>query len=95
MTSPINLRDNSYTKHLDCKIQINCCAVLYKFKFMKSYLFAKSKKNHAMTELTIHSGNSSQKSPGIPLLLIVEYKPNKEKNRAERYRFDYCYIYSN
>ena len=32
MTSPVNLRDNSSTKYLDCKIQINCCAVLYKFK---------------------------------------------------------------
>ena len=32
MISSLNLRDNSYTKDLDCKIQINCCAVLYKFK---------------------------------------------------------------
>lgn len=62
---------------------------------MKNYLFAKSKKNNAMTELTIHTRNSSRKSPGITLLLMAEHKTNKEKNGAERYRFGYCYIYPN
>ncbi len=32
MISAVNLRNNSCIKYLNCKIQIKCCAILYKFK---------------------------------------------------------------